>query len=204
MARVNYVKSFRGTSKTKDGNLTCSRCGGKIKKGDSYRWWANKMGRSSFKRVRCMKPECAPKPWEHMTTSPHIAGLMQAEEAGHEAVADVSHSGDASEFCSQVADAVQTVADGVRDVAEGYSEGASNMEDGFGHPTYQSEELQTKAEEVEGQADELESWEPSNTEPPEPEEGEDEDEREETINNWVEEVRDEANDAITDGCQVPG
>lgn len=203
MARLRYVKSFRGTSKTKDGCLTCSSCGHKIKKGDSYRWWANKMGRSSFKRVRCSKATCTPKPWEYMTTSPHIAGLMQAEEAGQEAVAAVEFGGDAEEFCSAIASAVQDIAGSVREVGEGYSEGAANMEEGFGHPTYQSEDLEQKGSQVDSQADEVDSWEPENIDLPDQEENEDEDDYEVVVNRWVEDVRDEATDAITDACQVP-
>jgi hypothetical protein len=62
MARLNTVKSFRGTSKTEDGNLTCEKCRDKITPGDGYRWWANKMRhmRGSVRRIRCMKNECTP------------------------------------------------------------------------------------------------------------------------------------------------
>jgi hypothetical protein len=205
MARLNHVKSFRGTSKTKDGTITCDSCGDKIKKGDSYLWWANKMGRMSIKRVRCTKDSCRPKPWDYQTTSPHIAGLMMAEDSGSNAVAAVEYADDAEAFCSDVASAVQEVADSVREVGEGYSEGASNMEEGFGHPTYQSEELQNKADECESQAAELESWEVGSTEPPERDEKEEsEEDYAQTVDGWVEDVRSEANDAITEGCQVPG
>jgi hypothetical protein len=203
MARLNHVKSFRGTSKTKDGTITCDACGDKIKKGDPYLWWANKMGRISIRRVRCMKDECRPKPWDYMTTSPHIAGLMMAEDGAQTAVADVEWSDDAESFVDEIQDAAQEVADAVREVAEGYGEGADNMEEGFGHATYQSEELREKAETLEGQAQEVESWEASNSSPPDRDDEESEEEYGQTVEGWMEDVRSEANDAITEACQVP-
>jgi hypothetical protein len=62
MARLNTVKSFRGTTKTPTGNLVCGKCRDEITPGDSYRWWANRLPgqRGSFRNVRCAKDECMP------------------------------------------------------------------------------------------------------------------------------------------------
>jgi hypothetical protein len=211
MARLNRVASFRGTSKTEDGNLTCGSCGDKIKPGDPYIWWANKQGRMSFRRNRCTKPGCAPKPWEYQTTSPHIQAMMMTEET---VLAEL----DAAEFKVETADTfadeitaiVQQAAEGVREAGEGYTESGQNIEEGFGNATYQSEELVEKGETIEGQADDIESWEPSDTDPPERDEFEDEDDEdaaseayEQAVADWSEQVRDEAREAVVEACELP-
>lgn len=194
MARLNRVKKFRGTSKTKDRCLTCDACGDKIRPGDSYLWWANKMGRMSLKRTRCTKPECAPKPWDYQTTSPHIAGLMMAEDAGQTAVAaiEVGEDQDAEALAAELQEAVTSIQADVEEVCNGYREAGEAIESGFGHPTAPSEELEQKAGEVEEHAYELESFDPGT-----PEDGED-------LEAWLESAKDDANDAITAACEVPG
>lgn len=84
MARLNRVGSFRGTSKTPDGNLTCGKCRATIKKGDSYRWWANRLPGQrgqSVRNIRCAQAACTPKPSE---MTPGRAGELMAiqEDAG--------------------------------------------------------------------------------------------------------------------------
>ena len=192
MARLNHVASFRGTTKTESGNLTCGRCGEPIRKGDSYRWWKNKTSRGGIRHNRCMKPDCKPMPWEYQTTSPHIAGLMQAEHYGQEAVSKVPL--DVNSIVEDLTQAVQGVGENVREVAEGYRESAENMESGFGHETEQSMELNDRADELESQADELESWDPSDDEPPE-----EVDERE----GWMDSLIEEASEAISTGTEMP-
>jgi hypothetical protein len=215
MARLNRVASFRGTSKTEDGNLTCTSCGDKIKPGDPYIWWANKQGRMSLRRNRCTKPECAPKAWEYQTTSPHIAAMMQTEEAVHGELSDAAFNAeDPASWPDEISAIVQAAADGVREVGEGYTESGNNIEEGFGNPTYQSEELVEKGEAIEGQADELESWEPADDSPPERAEFEDDDDEDadeeatdeaygQALDDWAEAIRDEARDAVTEGCELP-
>ena len=213
MARLNRVKSFRGTSKTADGNLTCSRCGDKIKPGDSYLWWANRTpgSRSGFKRVRCTKDTCRPMPWEYQTTSPHIAALMMADHYANENLDQVEADYEDPEAMLQlVNEAVQGAAEGIREAAEGYGEAADNIEAGFGHETYQSEELRGKSEQLETQADDVENWE-TDVEPPEREEIEAEDEdrdEEEQKEAWIaavdealENAKEEGRDAITEACE---
>jgi hypothetical protein len=148
MARLNTVKSFRGTSKTEDGNLTCQSCREKIKPGDGYRWWANRLPgqRGSFRNIRCMKSECTPS---QADMTPGRAGqLMRIQEDGGSQIWDASHE-DLQGIAEQLAEQV-------RELASELEESADNIESGFGHETQQSEELRERAEAIEGYADELE------------------------------------------------
>lgn len=153
MARLNYVKSFRGTSKTRDGNLTCGSCGEKIKPGDSYRWWANKLpgARGSYRNIRCAKASCTPRPSQ---MKPGRTGqIMAIGEGLDDQLRDMSGFTEVSEFESIRND----LASEVRSFGEEIEESAQNMEDGFGHETYQSQELRERAERIEEAASTLES-----------------------------------------------
>jgi hypothetical protein len=55
-----------------------------------------------------------------------------------------------------VTSALTDAATEVREIAEQKRESASNIEEGFGHPTSQSEELESMADELDGWADEIE------------------------------------------------
>jgi hypothetical protein len=200
MARVTRVKSFRGTSKTSDGTLACSKCGGKIQKGDPYKWWANRIGRSSVKRVRCDRQECAPRPSEYSTTSPHLSALLAANENGHDALANLSIPND--DLASDVEQIVTETAEAVREVAENYAESAQNIEDGFGHSTYQSEEITEKAEQVSSQADELDSW-TADADAPERDDFDSDEDYGNAVESWSEELISEAGEAIDAGTELP-
>lgn len=154
MARLNYVKSFRGTSKTEDGTLKCSKCGGTIAKGDSYKWWANRAPgmRGGFRRVRCSRRECHPKPSE-MEGNPKRAAIMSMQEglAADLEAWEASGATDTEELTS----IAEAAAENAMEVVEELREGAQNIEDGFGHETYQSEELNERADELEGQIEAL-------------------------------------------------
>lgn len=77
MPRVYEVK------KTRKDQGNCGKCGCAIKKGDPYRYWEFRVsvGKSwaSSRRVRCMKPECSPKP-KDLTNSPFYSTLYQIQE----------------------------------------------------------------------------------------------------------------------------
>jgi hypothetical protein len=208
MARINYVKKFRGTKKTSDGTLSCSSCGDKIRKGDPYRWWSNRThrGGSGMRRNRCMKAECTPKPWEYQTTSPHIAALMMAADSASTALGEVDRSASCEDVSAEIEGVVtDTAAEGVREAAEGYRESAQNIEDGFGHSTYVSEELTEKADALEGQADDLGGF-TLNTPPPDEldEETASDEEREEfeqAKDQWIDDAIEEAQEAVDTGTE---
>lgn len=203
MARLNSVASFRGTTKTKDGNLRCGKCGDTITRGQPYLWWANRTpgSRSGYRRIRCTKPGCRPMPWEYQTTSPHRAALMQGAHYGAVAVGEVSADyDDPGAMAEAVADAVHSAAEYVREAADGYTESATNIEDGFGHPTYQSEELQGKGEALTSQADDLDTWEPD-TEQPVRDDDTDDADWGEIVDTYLSDLQDEATDAIDQGTE---
>lgn len=164
MARLNHVKSFRGTSKTADGNLTCGKCGATITKGDSYRWWSNRSPgmRSGIERYRCAKTACTPSMGE--MTPGRRGQLYLIQENAEAALAE--WAGDNTDDLESI---WENAADELRELAEEFRESASNIEDGFGHATYQSEEMEEKGDSLEGVADDAPDFE----DPPEREDFED-------------------------------
>lgn len=152
MARLNHVKSFRGTTKTPDGNLECESCGKAIKPGDGYRWWANKMRHQSgsVRRIRCMDSACTPRP---SAMKPGRTGqIMRIGEDFADALAAAGDFTEVGEFETLATDAAEQM----REIGQELEEGADNLEEGFGHETYQSAELRERAERIEAAADELE------------------------------------------------
>lgn len=148
MARLNIVKSFRGTTKTTDGELTCGICRDKITKGDGYKWWANRLpgSRGSIRQIRCMKADCAPS---RADMTPGRAGdLLRLQDDGHSAI-------DGAQTVDDLLCTAESLADEVTEMADGLTESADNIEDGFGHETYQSGELRERAENMESYADDL-------------------------------------------------
>lgn len=70
MPAVNHV------AKARKSPGKCGKCGDTIRKGQSYVWWAFRYG---GKRVRCSKPECAPKPAD-LTQSEFYSTLYGIQE----------------------------------------------------------------------------------------------------------------------------
>jgi len=146
MARVTYVKAAKGR---KDGRpRRCSRCGNEIKPGESYSWFANRIGRSSIRKDFCSN--CRIRESDK-TTSPH----MQTIYAGQEAAEDTL--GQADLTLADIAEAVRGYAEALKEASESYGESADNMEDGFGHETEMSAAIREKAESCESTADTVES-----------------------------------------------
>ena len=191
MARITVVQSAR-----KDQG-TCSRCGGEIKAGDTYRWVSLRRAYGSIKIKRCMKQECRFRPTDLSTS--RMAEIDQAHE-----------DADFGDTLDTITEAMQDFASTVRDVGDGYIESADNIEDGFGHATMQSDELREKGEALTDWADELENWEPSEEEPQDdddefaavdPETGEqtgevDQDAFDEKHQEWLDMVIAEADEAM--------
>jgi hypothetical protein len=186
MARVTHVKSARKAQ----GH--CVKCGREIKQGDSYKWLANRIGRSSIKKKFC---EFCQIRQSDRTTSGNLQTLYGAVEAAEDQLAEEGLT------LSDIAQALRDAAEGARETASMYEESAQNIEDGFGHSTYQSEEIQEKAQECEGFADELDSAADEVESMPDPDAGSedfadeldpDEDDREAAIEDLRIERRDEA------------
>lgn len=201
MARVTYVKKAQKSKRPR----SCYRCGTEIKVGDPYKWFALRIGRMSQRKNFCSN--CSIRRSDQ-TTSSQLATLWDALDDAESAV---DQAGDAEEITT----AVQGAYDGVYEAAEMYRESASNIEDGFGHSTYVSDELNEKADELESFADDLQSWEPNSDFDEEDAEAtareelaaeqdnEDLDETEiadrveEKRQEWLDEVRGEAQDALS-------
>jgi hypothetical protein len=147
VARVTYVKSAKGR---KDGrNRICAKCSTEIKPGDSYKWFANRIGTYSQRKNFCANCQVRPS---DQTTSPHLQTIYLAQEAAEDALAKGDGLG-----LIDLAEIVRGFAEGVREASESYNESAENIEQGFGHETTQSEEIRDKASECESAADTLDS-----------------------------------------------
>lgn len=147
MARLNHVKSFRGTTKTESGNLTCGRCHTAIEPGMPYQWWANRAPgqRGSFRNIRCMN--CTPTVAER--TPGRRGQWLQMEQDFEQRICDISAFEDLENVAGEIAGEI-------RDFANEFIESADNMESGFGHETSTSAELRERGEEIESAADGLE------------------------------------------------
>lgn len=147
MARVTYVKKAKGR---KDGRpRRCAGCGTEILPGQSYKWFANRIGRMSMRKDFCANCRIRPS---MMTTSPHLSALYAAQEAAEDALGTGDDLG-----LADISQIVRDYAEAVREVGAGYRESAEAIVDGFGHETYQSEEIAEKADECESAADTIES-----------------------------------------------
>lgn len=129
-------------------NLRCDKCGTEIKPGDPYKWVKPKSGPyGGYMRTRCA---ACPTWRQSELSSSKMAEIYALQE-------EIDQIAEGCETPDDLIAAASDAAEQVRQVAEEYREGASNIEDGFGHPTYQSEELEQKADELESWADEIES-----------------------------------------------
>lgn len=125
-------------------NRTCEKCGNEIKVGDPYKHVTPFSGR---KRVRCAT--CPT--WQSWDLSNSLGARI--EQVQHDNALDVNEDTEPDE----ILDALQSASDAIRELAEEKRDSASNIEDGFGHPTYQSDELNEQADALEGWADEMEN-----------------------------------------------
>jgi hypothetical protein len=166
---------------------TCGSCGDELGVGSSYRWIKSRFGP---RQVRCMKPECAFKPWETITNEKTSALVM--------AQCTVGDSIASAESLDDIKSALSDFADAVREVKDMYEESAENIRSGFDHDTYQSEEFDSNAQELDAFADDCESWDSGEDEPTEDDDDSwDHDAYEsfdEAHDAWLDSVRDEAND----------
>ena len=142
MPRVTIVKGAR-----KDQG-DCGKCGTKIKKGDSYHWWKFRYG---GRHVRCLKPECAPKPSD-LTQSEFYGTLYDIQDSVETALDEFRNGGDPGDLASALNDA----AGQLRDLGEECQGKFDNMPEGLQQGDT-GQLLENRAQECEGKADELES-----------------------------------------------
>lgn len=134
MARVTFVKKAR----VKQG--ACRVCGTKIKVGDSYHWWANRIGRSSIRGVTCAEH----KPRRSMlTTSDKLSRIYAAEEELEASIAN-------AESVEDIKEALEVAAGEAEEVAQEYRDAIESMPENF--------QQGDQAMEMEEKAEQLEDW----------------------------------------------
>lgn len=173
VAKVETVKSSR-----KDQGV-CGKCKEPLPKGTGYRYFYVGF-RSNFKQVRCLKPECAPRPSERESSK--VATWYAAQETFEDQIDHLDNKDD-------IESAVQEAGSSARELADEYRESADAWENG-------NEQLQEKADHWESQADEIENWTFEGDEEPEQEDGEPEDTFNERHDAWLDGVREAAREAI--------
>lgn len=142
MPRVNVVK------KAQKDQGQC-KCGGEIKRGDGYRWWKFRYG---GRRVRCMKPGCAPRPSD-LTQSEFLGQLYDMEDALQAALDNFRNGMSDPEDCAGV---LNDLAQQLRDLGSECQDKFDNMPEGLQQGDT-GQLLENRAQECEGKADELES-----------------------------------------------
>ena len=124
-ARIQYVQRAQARyPKGDDGKpdrsadpipLTCERDGTLINKGEPYRWF--KVGfRSNYKHIRCMKPECTPRPSE--LESSNLATAYAAQEDALDSANSVDNPDDAQQVVDEFSSALQELAEEYRTASE--------------------------------------------------------------------------------------
>lgn len=134
VAKVEYV----GKARKPQGQ--CGKCGDEIPAGAPYRYFYVGF-RSHYKRVRCMKPECAPKVSERESSL--LASVYAAQE-------DNAFPNDPQEDTTTLSDALESVAATANEVADQYEEADEAMGGHQGENYEKAETLREYASELEG------------------------------------------------------
>lgn len=116
MPRVNTVQKTKKARK-------CGKCGDSIEIGQPYRWWKFRYG---GKYVRCMKPDCSPKPSD-LTQSAFLGGMAEAEQSLGDAVRQVQEDQDLNSFAEEL----RGIASTVRELGEEAQSSLDNMPEGL-------------------------------------------------------------------------
>ncbi len=138
--------------------LKCGSCGNPINLGDGYKWVAPRAHRAApgIKKVR--HTGCPGWKPSELTSSQHLATIYAGQEAADEAISALTIPTvveDAETYLSDLTEIASAAAEDIMGAAESYRESAEAIEEGFGHPTYQSEELENNAYEIESWCDEI-------------------------------------------------
>lgn len=177
MARVTHVK------KAQKGQGNCRRCGHVIIVGEPYYWLANRIGRSSQRKVFC--DSHPPRPSD-TTTSDKLSTLYAAQESFSDnfPYADVS----------DIASALRDVAQAACDTKDEYQNSFDNMPEKF----QESSGIQEKIDACESwesacndAADEIEG-----EDAPEKEEEQSDEDHEKNVDEWLSGMNDKAQEAV--------
>ncbi len=183
MAQTHHVEAFRGQRKCQYGDswqkcgqpknvhdeldheftqkpLQCDHCGKPINIGDPYKWIAPRAHRAASGVKRNRHTTCPAWRPSQTTSSPHLATIYGAQESAEEQIAAVTVGGadETADVEENLKGIAEEFAENIGEAVESYAESAQNIEDGFGHPTYQSEELQEKSEAIAQWADDVTSY----------------------------------------------
>jgi len=172
MPRVTSVK------KAQKSPGKCGKCGDAIGEGQPYVWWAFRYG---GKRIRCAKPECAPK-GSDLTQSEFYSTLYSIQE-------DAKLDGSTVEELEGQRDDVVSQ---LNDLAEETRGKFENMPDGLQQGDT-GQLLEERADACESAAQELESVDCDEIDR---EEGESDDDFEQRKQEHLEEVQTELTDAL--------
>ncbi len=142
---------------------TCGACGKPIEVGTPYKHISPKSGPYGGATLR--RHEACPT-WQVWDYSSSLSA--RTAQISHQGWESLDSALDGATDISDIESVLSEIADEIRSLSEEKAEGASNIEDGFGHPTSQSEELQSIADELESWADDVENADVP--EVPEPEE----------------------------------
>ncbi len=125
MPRIKIVKSAQ-----KDQG-PCYVCRKEIKQGETYKWFAHLIGRSSRKKKFCAKCKIR---GSHMTTSDKLCRLYEAQEAIEDALKimdDITTIAAFEEWRDNVASAIETAAQTAEEVGDEYQSSYDNMPEGL-------------------------------------------------------------------------
>jgi hypothetical protein len=203
VAQTQHIKSAR---KTKDGDRPdCYTCHKPIEVGQGY----YKNSPSRFSRTYTWHEGC-PGPRSSALESNDkrgqayaacedaedavnaITGVYKAEDDPLSNVADEDFDTRARLLMEELTDIFTTLGEGVEEAAELWRESASNIEDGFGHETEKSQEMNDHAdvysdaasEASDNSMDQVTPW------------AEDDDATAEDFDEWIEQAKADAIDAI--------
>jgi hypothetical protein len=140
MARITHVK------KAQKDQGTCMVCHKTIRAGEPYKFFKNRIGMMSQRKVFC---GACPIRASHMTTSDKLATLYGIQEGLEDQAGNFTTLDDIKE-------ALETAANEARDVAQEYEDSLSNMPEGLQQGDT-GQQIQEKVDAINEWADELES-----------------------------------------------
>jgi hypothetical protein len=203
-------------TRTQKGKYTyvCRACGKEVTPGQRFYTWKKRVGGSQYRHVACGYPR--PSQLSGRKTAVIEDAIQDAENTISGWSHDIDVENESPSFDYQdVKDALDTVADEAESVAGEYESSADNMPENL-QSGYQAEAMRDVAERLNDWASELRDWNPSSDEPDIPERPEPEGEEYEhkweaycadydtAVEDWMEMVRSEATDAMSDMPEYEG
>jgi len=190
--------------------MVCRHCREEIAVGQEYYSWERRYGGKQHLHTSCRRPR--PTELSSRKTAAIEEAVMDASfpEASFDMPSDGSlPEAEAEGYLTDLRSVLEDVAGVVRDVGEQYQDAFDNLPENFQYGAT-GEALQQVAEACEEKASDLESFDFSADEPDWPEredEESDEDFRgrvEETFDAWAQDMRSEAEDALSDMPEYEG